>query len=78
MWGVHPNIFTFIEQLKKEQAKQEMAMVQIEAGNDPDPKRKKYDIAEKKLIKLVQKFDKTIHDGSFMPYLKSIAHNNRF
>lgn len=78
MWGVHPNIFTFIEELKKEQDVQEMVLAQIEGGKEPDPQRKKYEKHDQKLIKLVKNFHEAIHDGSFMPYLLSIAHNNRF
>lgn len=78
MWGTHPNIFTFIDQLKKEQDLTEMAIAQIEAGNDAGARRTKYENDDVKLIKLVKKFDQSIHDGSFMPYLLSIAHNNRF
>ncbi|XP_031639266.1 uncharacterized protein LOC116351317 [Contarinia nasturtii] len=78
MWGKHPNLFTFIEKLKEEQEITELAIAQCEAGNDPDRRRKKYEMADKKLIRLIDKFDKTIHDGSYIPYLKEIAHNARF
>lgn len=78
MWGVHPSIFTFVEEIKKEQDVQEMSLAQIEAGNEAAPRKNKYEMEDQKLIKLVKKFDATIHDGSYMPYLLSIAHNNRF
>lgn len=63
--------------MKEEQDIQEMAMTQIEAGREPAARRTKYLQSEKKLIELVKKIDADIHDGSFMPYLKSIAHNAR-
>ncbi|XP_055306982.1 uncharacterized protein LOC129571240 [Sitodiplosis mosellana] len=78
MWGAHPNIFTFIDQLKKEQDMTEMAIAQVEGGKEPGARRTKYENEDQKLIKLVKKFDQDIHDGSFMPYLLSIAHNNRY
>lgn len=77
-WGVHPNIFTFINELKKEQDLQEMQMARIEAGATVAARDKKYVKMDQKLIELVKAFDKSIHDGSYMPYLKSIAHNTRF
>lgn len=78
MWGVHPNIFTFVDQLKKEQDIQEMAIAQIEAGTEADPRRKQYEMQDQKLIKLVKKFHADIHDGSLLPYVLSIAHNTRY
>lgn len=76
--GVHQNIFKFIESLKKEQTSQEQNIARIEAGTNPDTRRIKYTKHDAKLLELVKKFDDDIHVGSFLPYLKSIAHNTQF
>lgn len=57
---------------------QEFQMARIEAGIEPDARKKLYMKADLALIKLVKKFNDDIHDGSFLPYLKAIAHNARF
>lgn len=77
MWGAHKSIYKFINELKSEQHIQELEMARIEAGAEPASRRPAYVQAEKKIIELVKKFHANIHDGSFMPYLKSIAHNVR-
>lgn len=78
MWGTHPNIFKFIDALKEEQEIQELQMARIEAGTEAAARRPIYVRSDKKLIALVKKFDGEIHDGSYLPYLKSIAHNARY
>lgn len=76
--GVHPSIFKFLNGLKNEQDLQELEMARIEAGVDPAARKAAYAKNEKRLVELVKKFDANIHDGSFLPYLHSIAHNARF
>lgn len=78
MWGAHPNIYRFINELKSEQDLKELEIAQIEAGREPAARKRVYVSTDKKLMSLVKKFNDDIHDGSFMPYLKSIAHNARF
>ncbi|XP_055308641.1 uncharacterized protein LOC129572655 [Sitodiplosis mosellana] len=78
MWGTHPSIFTFINGMKQEQDMQELEMARIEAGNEAAARRKTYVQSDKRIIELVKQFDADIHDGSYLPYLKSIAHNARF
>lgn len=78
IWGVHPNIFTFINGLKQEQEIQKLEMARIEAGNQPAARKPSYVKSDKRLIELVKKFDSQIHDGSYLPYLHSIAHNARY
>lgn len=73
--GTHPSIFNFITKLKIEQHEQELIMAQIEGGADPPPRRMRYTKNDERIFKLVKKFDSEIQDGSFLPYLKSIAHN---
>lgn len=78
MWGTHPNIFTFIDALKEEQEMQEMQMARIEAGAEAPARQPIYVQSDKRLIALVKNFNNDIHDGSYLPYLKSIAHNTRY
>lgn len=73
--GSHPNIFNFVKKLKTEQHEQEIIMAQIEAAVNAPPRRKQYTKNDERIFKIVQKFESEIHDGSFLPYLKSIAHN---
>lgn len=72
---VHPSIFKLVEGLLIEQKETEHILSRIEAGHDPAPQRPKYDANDKRLIKIVQKFNEAIFDDSYIPYLKSIAHN---
>lgn len=76
--GMHPNIFKFLSGLKNEQDLQELEIARIEGGADPAARKLVYVKSEKRLLKLVKQFDANIHDGSFLPYLHSIAHNARF
>lgn len=79
MIGIHPNIFKFVDGLLREQAETDLVISQIEAGRDPPSKRPKYAAHEKRLFKIVKKFndDLPYFDGKYLPYLKSIAHNTR-
>lgn len=76
--GTHPNIFKFITELKKEQAEQERNMVLIEAGEPSQKRRPQYVKFDKRLIGIVKSFKRENIDGSYLPYLKSIAHNTFF
>lgn len=53
-------------------------MARIEAGVEPEPRRLVYRKLDERLINLVKNFNEEIHDGSYIPYLKSIAHNLNF
>lgn len=76
MVGVaHPNIFKFIENIQKEQSEQEHALSRIEAGHSPHPRRPEYIARDKRLLQIVKKFHDDVFEGTFIPFLKSIAHN---
>lgn len=75
MIGVKSNIFKFINGLKAEQSEQEKNFARMEAGREPEHRRPKYIKSDERLLKIVKQFGSSIHDGSFLPYLKSIAHN---
>lgn len=71
----HPTIFKLIEGLQKEQQNTEHAMSRIEAGQEPQARRPEYIKNEKRILKIAQKFHDDVFDGSYLPYLKSLAHN---
>lgn len=71
----HPNVFLLVDGLKKEQGETEHQMSLIEAGHDPKARRPEYVASEKRLLKIVKKFHDDVFDGSYLPYLKSLAHN---
>lgn len=77
-FGVHPGIFKFIDCLKSEQATHQVTMAQIDAGAEPTARKLKYVREDKRLMRLVKKFDSEIQDGNYMTYIESIAHNTRF
>lgn len=54
---------------------QKKNFARMEAGREPEHRRKKYIKSDEQLLKIVKRFGSSIHDGSFLPYLKSIAHN---
>lgn len=76
MGTVQPNIFKFVRGLLEEQQETEHILSRIEAGREPAPKRPAFVANDKRLIKLVQKFNDEIFDDTYLPYLKSIAHNS--
>lgn len=67
-----------MDELKIEQNEQEHVMLRIESGQSPQEQRPKYRKEEKRILQLVKKHSTAIHDGSYLPYLKVIAHNVRF
>lgn len=76
MGTVQPNIFKFVTGLLEEQKETEHVLSRIEAGNEPAAKRPAYVAHDKRLIAIVKKFHSEVFDGSYMPYLKAIAHNS--
>lgn len=76
MGTIQPNIFKFVDGILAEQKETELILSRIEAGHDPAPKRPQYDAYEKRLINIVKKFSVDVFDGSYLPYLKAIAHNS--
>lgn len=67
----HPNIFKFIEALKKEQNLQDFKFAQVSASQPAEPRRKKYRSLDDRLKKIVENYDKE----HIIEFLRSIAHN---
>lgn len=76
MGTVQPNIFKFVTGLLEEQKETENILSRIEAGQEPAAKRPAFVKSDERLIKLVKKFNEEIFDDTYLPYLKSIAHNS--
>lgn len=73
----HPNIWKFLDFLKSEQGSVERKIVQMKAGANGPPKKKRSIDYEARLKKLVDGFDeaKAVTDEYFIDYLQRIAHN---
>ncbi|KAB0790553.1 hypothetical protein PPYR_15049 [Photinus pyralis] len=65
----HPNIWKFIDCLKREQSLHELQIEQLLSGQTD--KKKKYRDAALRLQKVVEKFD----DTNILDYLRAVAHN---
>ena len=70
----HPNIWRFIKCLQKEQAYNEVQIEQYVAGVEPEPPRKRYLDAAKRIKRLVEAFD----PDNIVEYIRGIAHNLSF
>lgn len=64
--------------MKGEQVQQEHVMALIEAGTEHEPKRPKFRKFDEKILKIVKQIEDDILDGSFLPFIKRIAHNLAF
>ena len=70
----HPNIWRFIKCLQKEQSFNEIKIEQYVAGIKPEPPRKHYLDAAKRIKRLVQAFD----PDYIVEYIRGMAHNMSF
>lgn len=53
----HPNLWRFVDGLKKVQHHRDMLLARFERGNSQTAKRKKYEDVDKRLFELVNNFD---------------------
>ena len=67
----HPNIWVFLDVLKKEQSQTEVAITQALASEDEPPQRHQYRDVSKRLENLVNDYD---NRRAFL-FLRGIAHN---
>ncbi|XP_068250224.1 uncharacterized protein [Palaemon carinicauda] len=72
MTACHPNIWKFIDCIKKEQALNQVRFEQYVAGQEPPKKKKKYRDCAQRLRRLVGNYDP---DVNVIDYLRGIAHN---
>ena len=63
----HPNLWRFIDTLRKVQHHRDMLLARYQAGNIPVPKRKRY----RRLVNLVNRFDTL----TVVQYLEGCASN---
>lgn len=68
--GCHPNIWKFLEALKKHQALQQVALTQIMAG-DEIVQRRKYRDCARRILHIVEHYN----DRHILDYLRGLAHN---
>jgi hypothetical protein len=70
----HPNIWTFLSILKKEQALHEVKISHMLAGHPAPPQRKQYRQSQQRIMNLVAAFE----EKDIMEYLRGISHNLTF
>ncbi|XP_068206419.1 uncharacterized protein [Palaemon carinicauda] len=72
MTACHPNIWKFIDCIKKEQALNQVRFEHYVAGQEPPKKKEKYRDCAQRLRRLVGNYDP---DVNVIDYLRGIAHN---
>jgi hypothetical protein len=68
--GCHPNIWKFLDALKKHQALQQVAMAQIMAG-DEIVERRKYRDCARRILHIVENYN----NRHVIDYLRGLAYN---
>jgi hypothetical protein len=70
----HPNIWKFIDFIKKEQSLQEVYCTQINSGHCLPKQKKKYIDSSSRILTVVKNFN----ESTIIEYLRGIAHNLSF
>ena len=70
----HPNIWTFLQVLKKEEALRRVEMIQMEAGEVPPPQKLRYRECNIRIKTIVKDYT----NRNILSYLRGIAHNLSF
>lgn len=70
----HPKFYKFLSFLLQEQNKQDLNIIQINAGEVPPKMRLKYERLDNRLFNLVSAYDAQTAN-SFLPYLDAVANN---
>ena len=70
----HPNIWKFVDCLKKEQNFNEARIEQYLSGREPDTTRKRYRDTAQRIKRLVENFSNT----DICDYIRGITHNLSF
>lgn len=68
----HPNIWKFIDSIKKEQSVNEIRIEQFFSGSELSNKKKKYRDCDERIKKLVSSYDE---QSDIFDYVRGIAHN---
>jgi hypothetical protein len=74
MQACHPNIWTFLGILKREQALYDVQINHMLVGQPPPPKRRKYKDSDQRINTIVA----TFHERDILDYLRGIAYNFSF
>ena len=67
----HPSLWSFITCLQKVQSGRDFYYSQLEAGNSPPKKLKKYIDVDKRILKIVQNYEQS----EILTFLRGIAQN---
>ena len=70
----HPNIWTFLQVLKKEEALRRVEMIQMEAGEVPPPQKLRYRECNIRIKTIVKDYT----NRNILRFLRGIAHNLSF
>ena len=70
----HPNIWTFLKVLQKEQALNEIQITQMMAGQQAPPQRRQYRESGQRILRIVEDFE----NRTAMEYMRGISHNLSF
>ena len=70
----HPNIWTFLKVLKKEEALKRLEMIQMETGQAPPPQKLRYRESHTRIQAIVKDYG----NRNILSYLRGIAHNLSF
>lgn len=73
--GEHPNIWKFIEAIKREQSISELRIEQYVSGQEPAMSKRKYRDSAQRLARIVTNF---VPNVNVQEYLRGIAHNVKF
>lgn len=71
----HPNIWTFIDVLRKQQSLSQLSITQLLAGQERPKKRRKYQDSSNRLKNLVSNFN---DESDVLKFLKGVAINLKF
>ena len=67
----HPNLWKFIDILKREQSLNHVNISQARAGHQPQPQRRRYQDSNRRIKNIVQDY----HNMDRLQYLRGLAHN---
>lgn len=75
----HPSIYTFLNELGKEQADTECMLRQLNLGQKIRKCRSKVQLkTEERIYNIVSKYDEFVNNNDIIAYLTAIGHNLKF
>ena len=67
----HPNVWKFIDILKRERSLNHVNISQVRADHQPEPQRRRYQDSNRRIKNIVQDY----HNRDRLQYLRGLAHN---